>query len=399
MSSPRNETTRLAFDLEGGSQTGWEQDRSSSIHSSIIPCANVKAYGMKSACGRFSRGELDALKDRMPELLAYYGITDVRRNFSCPSPDHEDSNPSASYDPKSKNIHCFGCDRTWDAFRLVGLIEGIAGFRDQVRRVAEIVGYNLSENTTAGTVKRVPASRAFGSSFPPPRQAGGSDCADGVFQAFNRLYEPEGAKALEYVHGRGFDDECIAHYGIGFASSPKDVIPWFGETNANPNGFVVIPFLDKGSTSAGYAVVRPVPGEWTGSKELKPKGAVSPIWQEWKLGAGFETVYVTEGVFDAISIEKLTGRHAVALLGTSGTNRLASVLEHTREGKRPKRVIVAMDRDEAGERAADRIAKDLDAIGIPHAPMPPYPGKAKDANEWLMSELEDASRGRGRDER
>ena len=45
----------------------------------------------------------------------------------------------------------------------------------------------------------------------------------------------------------------------------------------------------------------------------------------------------------------------------------------------------AWTRTSQGATAA-RIAGDLDRLGIAHAFLPPYPGGAKDADEWLMAE-------------
>lgn len=40
----------------------------------------------------------DALRELMPELLnVRCGITDLRRSFRCPSPNHDDRDPSAHY--------------------------------------------------------------------------------------------------------------------------------------------------------------------------------------------------------------------------------------------------------------------------------------------------------------
>ena len=44
-----------------------------------------------------------------------------------------------------------------------------------------------------------------------------------------------------------------------------------------------------------------------------------------------------------------------------------------------------MDEDDEGHRTRDKICHDLDVLKIPHAVMPPYPGGAKDADEYLMA--------------
>lgn len=48
-------------------------------------------------------------------------------------------------------------------------------------------------------------------------------------------------------------------------------------------------------------------------------------------------------------------------------------------------MVVCIDEDDKGRKASDRICADLDALKVAHAVMPPYPGGAKDADEWLMN--------------
>ena len=44
-----------------------------------------------------------------------------------------------------------------------------------------------------------------------------------------------------------------------------------------------------------------------------------------------------------------------------------------------------MDEDAEGRKARDKMCADLKRIGVAHNAMPPYPGGAKDADEWLMA--------------
>ena len=84
-----------------------------------------------------SERERDDLRAPMPDLLRERcGITDLRRSFRCPSPDHDDSDPSAHYYENGNPVHCFGCGKTWDVFTLVGELDGIDAFPDQAKAVA-----------------------------------------------------------------------------------------------------------------------------------------------------------------------------------------------------------------------------------------------------------------------
>jgi hypothetical protein len=75
----------------------------------------------------------------------------------------------------------------------------------------------------------------------------------------------------------------------------------------------------------------------------------------------------------------------MALGGTSNAKRFGQVLNTVPADLRPHKVVVCMDEDDEGRKARERIVHDLDLLGVRHAVMPPYPGGAKDADEWLMA--------------
>lgn len=340
---------------------------------------------------RISDQDREALRASMPELLgALCGVEDLRRPFRCPSPAHDDREPSARYYADNHTVHCFGCGGTWDAFSLVGMLRGAEGFPAQARAVAEIVGYRLDGGGVANAAMRPANGRQARKAprFPEPRAAGVSYNAAPLCQdAYLRLYTPEGDGARRWLHSRGLGDDDVVRHGLGFVAEPRRLMPEFSVWEPCARGFVVIPFWDEAMADARYCMLRTVPGdEKPNNKEWRPKDVATPLWREWLLASGEPAVYVTEGLLDAMALEKMMGRPMVALGGCSNAARLAGVLAHTAPERRPGRVVVAMDEDAEGRRAAARIARDLDAIGVPHSAMPPYPDGAKDADEWLVAE-------------
>lgn len=335
--------------------------------------------------------DLEALRAAMPVYLSLrLGVSDLTRAFRCPSPEHEDRTPSAHYYADKHVVHCFGCRRTWDVFQLVGMLEGAPGFLEQVRIVSELAGIRLDDSeggprrrggASAFTVHRKRARPLF----EPPREAGGADCSEECRRAYGRLFTPAGDVGRRYLHWRGFDDADIARFGLGFSARPSEIMPEFRWHEPDALGFVIIPFFDEGCETARYAMARTVSRGRVVNKEWRPKGLVSPLWREWMLTAGLPAVYVTEGLLDAMALEKQLERPVMALGGVSYAGRLASVLYHAPASARPGRIVVCMDQDAEGRRAAARIARDLDVIGIPHIDLPAYPGGAKDADEWLMT--------------
>ena len=327
------------------------------------------------------------LRASMPEVLAIrLGIHDLRRSFRCPSPSHDDRDPSAHYYANDGSVHCFGCNRTWDVFSLVGELDGIEGFAEQARAVAEIVGYHLEEGDGRPRPRRrKPVQRKPRPLFDEPRIAGGGDCADACDHAFEALYEAGNEVGRRYLRWRGLDDTDVMAHGLGFTRAPKLVMPEFRVWEPEALGFITIPFWSADYKAANYCMVRTISRGKVRNKEWRPAGLATPLWCEWKLSASVDVLYVTEGLIDAMALAKITGGEVMALGGISNAKRLAQVLYQVPSHLRPRTIVVAMDEDEEGRKTSDRICADLDTLKVPHAVMPPYPGGAKDADEWLMN--------------
>ena len=330
----------------------------------------------------------DNLRACMPEVLALRcGVGDVRRSFRCPSPSHDDRDPSAHYYANDNTVHCFGCNRTWDVFKLVGELDGIESFPEQARAVADMVGYHLDGEATRceGYVTRRFSRPRRREPFDPPRDAGGADCADACDRANQLLYEPGNEVGRRYLRWRGFGDDDILQWGLGFTRAPKDVMPEFRVWEPEALGWITIPFWNADFTQANYCMLRTISRGEVRNKEWRPAGIATPLWMEWKLSASLDVLCVAEGLIDAMAIAKITGNEVMALGGVSNAKRLAQVLYRVPAHLRPRTVLVAMDEDDEGRKASDGICADLDALRVPHAVMPPYPGGAKDADEWLMA--------------
>lgn len=328
----------------------------------------------------------DDLRAFMPELLRErLGITDLRRSFRCPSRDHDDSDPSAHYYENGNTVHCFGCDRTWDVFSLVGELDGIESFPEQARAVAEAVGYQLDE--TPGAHESRPRPRPNPRPpFDPPRPAGGADCYEACGRAFGVLYTPGNEFAREWLHGRGIDDLDTSRYGLGLTFAPRSVLPQFAVSEPHARGFITIPFWNRDFSAADYCMLRTIPGNGEArNKEWRPKGLASPLYNEWMLSASLPAVFVTEGLIDAMALNKIVEQPVMALGGVANAKRFASVMYHTPPDRRPRSVVVCMDEDAEGRRCRDRMMADLQSMGVACAAFAPYPRGCKDADEWLMS--------------
>jgi DNA primase len=129
------------------------------------------------------------------------------QNFAGLCPFHGEKTPSFSVHATRQFYHCFGCGLSGDVFSFVQKIENIT-FPESVRLVAQKLG--------------IPLPKA---SYSTPGEARDAQLRGKLLDVHERavaffqdcLRRPEGARAREYLLGRGLDEETIARFRIGYA--------------------------------------------------------------------------------------------------------------------------------------------------------------------------------------
>src|SRR5213596_22726 len=129
------------------------------------------------------------------------------QNFSGLCPFHSEKTPSFSVHVTRQFFHCFGCGASGDVFSFVQKIENIT-FPEAVRAVAQKLNIPLPKT-----------------SYSSPSEAKEAKLRTVLLDVHERacaffqecLRRPEGARAREYLTGRGLDDETIKKFRIGFA--------------------------------------------------------------------------------------------------------------------------------------------------------------------------------------
>jgi DNA primase len=129
------------------------------------------------------------------------------QNYSGLCPFHGEKTPSFSVHATRQFFHCFGCGVSGDVFNFIQKIENIT-FPEAVRLVAQKLGIPLPKATYA-TEGEAKEARLRGQLLDVHERA------VAFFQEC--LRRPEGARAREYLAGRGLNDEMIARFRIGYA--------------------------------------------------------------------------------------------------------------------------------------------------------------------------------------
>jgi DNA primase len=129
------------------------------------------------------------------------------QNYSGLCPFHGEKTPSFSVHATRQFYHCFGCGVSGDVFSFVQKIENVT-FPESVRLVAQKLGIPLPK-VTYSSPEEARAGRLRAQLFDIQERAAA------FFQEC--LKRPEGARAREYLLGRGLDEETISRFRIGYA--------------------------------------------------------------------------------------------------------------------------------------------------------------------------------------
>ncbi|HWW14110.1 MAG TPA: DNA primase [Candidatus Dormibacteraeota bacterium] len=129
------------------------------------------------------------------------------QNYSGLCPFHGEKTPSFSVHATRQFYHCFGCGVSGDVFSFVQKVENIT-FPEAVRLVAQKLGIPLPKATYSSPGEARDAKLRA-------QLLDAQERAAAFFQEC--LKRPEGARAREYLQGRGLDAGTIARFRIGYA--------------------------------------------------------------------------------------------------------------------------------------------------------------------------------------
>ena len=124
-------------------------------------------------------------------------------------PFHNEKTPSFTVNDKKGFYHCFGCGEHGDAVGFVMKTEGLS-FPEAVEKLAREVGLAVPRATPA---ERERAERA----------ASLQEIVEHAARWFQKqLRLPVGRHGLDYLRGRGLDDETIDDFRLGFSPDSRD---------------------------------------------------------------------------------------------------------------------------------------------------------------------------------
>ena len=313
----------------------------------------------------------DEIKARI-DIVSYVqryvpGLKKAGRNHKACCPFHNEKTPSFIVNPERGSWHCFGaCAEGGDIFSFAQKMHGW-DFKEALRELAREAGVQLRAQTPQQKDAEARLERLRGML---------TSAADYYHQ---RLQEPDAQAVRDYLAaGRGFHDSTVVQFQLGYAPDrwdfmlsalrglgyDDDDIIEGGLAARSDKGRVydrfrkrlIIPIRDARGRVAGFGGRALDPAD--NAKYINsPQG---PLFDKSRLLFGLDMArrairesdraIVVEGYFDVVQAHQAGHLNVVAQMGTAMTEAQLRLLAP----RLAKRVVLALDADEAGKNATRR---------------------------------------------
>ncbi len=299
-------------------------------------------------------------------VSAFVNLKKRGKNYVGLCPFHSEKTPSFTVSAERQVYHCFGCGVGGNVFTFVMEHEKVS-FPEAVRYLAERAGISLpayspeaeaiaSEHETLYNVMRIA----------------------GLF-FYHNLQSAEGKTALEYFHSRGFRDETIKNFGLGYSLNSWDgLIKHAEEQNIKMDYLEKAGLVRRREDGSGYfdyfrgRAMFPIfstsgrviafgarklyetdqLGKYINSPETpiyNKSRILYGIFQAKDALRGFDNAILVEGYADLISVFQGGVENVVASSGTALTEGQIQLI-----GRYTKNITLVYDADSAGFKATMR---------------------------------------------
>jgi DNA primase catalytic core len=348
----------------------------------------------------------DDLKERLKREISVQRLAEARgvklkrsgKELIGLCPFHKDSNPSLRINPAENRWHCFGCDRKGDVIEWVRHAEGVS-----FHHAVELLKRDYLPSARSSTE---PPPKHSTTVKLPPLLAPDTDDQEALKTVVNYYQETlkQSPAAQQYLVKRGLKSaEMVERFRLGFANRTLNYrlpdknraagaeirgrLSKLGVLREDTghehfNGSLVIPILDlEGRVVEMYGrkITRMSALRDGTPAHLYLPGPKRGVWNEEALIASKEII-LCEALIDALTFWCAGYQHVTTSYGVNGfTEEIKAAFQ--KHGT--KRIYIAYDRDDAGEKAAAKQAEELMAMGIECFRVQ-FPKTVKDANEYAL---------------
>lgn len=329
-------------------------------------------YRMHNASMSDTAQQVKAKLSIMEVVGGYVKLERAGQNMRARCPFHAERSPSFMVSPERGTYHCFGCGVGGDIFSFVQAIEGL-DFKGALKVLAERAG--------------VPLVYAKGERDEDDQK----DRLFAVMETATMFYQTHlSPDARAYLHERGLTDTTITHFRIGWAGNgwseladhlrskkftEKEIVD-AGLGKKNERGGVIDKFRNRImfpiADSAGRVVAFSGRSFGSDAHPDAPKylnSPETPLYHKSRILYGFDKAkaamrrlncaVLVEGQVDLVMSHQAGWENAVAVSGTAFTEEHAVLIKRMTEN-----LVIALDADEAGFKAAGRAARASLAMGM-----------------------------------
>ena len=311
--------------------------------------------------------EIRSASDIVDDVSSYVRLKKRGKSFVGLVPFHQDKTPSFSVSAEKQMYYCFGCGNGGNVITFISQLEKVS-FLEAVRSLAERAGISLPAENAVEAAEASENERLYEIC----RKAG-------LYFHENLTSTIEGKLALEYFHHRGFTDDTIRKFGLGYSMNSWDEL-----TRRMDRDGIPVDMLDKAGlvvkreeTSGFYDRFRgramfPIfsPSGRTiafGARKMReddPLGKYinspeTPVYNKSRNLYGLfqakdairekECTILVEGYADLISVYQAGIQNIVASSGTALTVEQVQLIS-----RYARKIMLVYDADSAGWKAAER---------------------------------------------
>jgi DNA primase len=361
---------------------------------------------------RYTGDSRDRVRDAVDMVALVESKVELRRAgvnsyFGC-CPFHDERTASFHVSPDEKLYHCFGCSESGDPFDFVMQVEGL-DFKGALEALADRFGVTLTteEEDPEEAARRQRRERLY-------------SLLTRAANYYTRVFweSREAASAREYLLGRGFTEETLRAFRVGYAPAAWDKIllasrqAGYSDEELLAAGLVrrsrdrpgsvydffrskiMFPLADASGRVRGFG------GRRMSESEKVPKYVNTPdgeVFHKREVLYGIDLarsaaakagrMILVEGYTDVLALHQAGLRGAVGIMGTSLTK------EQVHDLRRLVSVVdLCLDADGAGQEASMRAARMAADSGLELRVVPLPPGA--DPGELIEREGADALRER-----
>ncbi len=293
--------------------------------------------------------------DIVEVIGSYLPLTQRGKNYFALCPFHSDHSPSMSVSPDKQIFRCFTCKKSGNVITFVMEYENV-NFTEALRILAQRVGIKAN----------VPKVRTVNKEFEIGYQI--YDIVNSFYK--NNLDSVLGENAREYLKNRGINKEIIKEFDIGLSVSNKlykmlnktydakiledlDIIRKQDSSYADVfQNRIMFPIKDEEGNVVAFSgrIYNSVSdSKYINSKEtfLFKKSNILYNFNKAKDNIRREkSIIICEGFMDVIRLWSIGYKNAVALMGTSLTDKHFELIT-----KLKVKIILNLDQDNAGKSA------------------------------------------------